>query len=338
MPTVSVIIPNYNREKLVGETIQNMLNQSLSPHEIVVVDDGSTDASVDVIRSFGRQVTLIQQENQGPGAARNAGLAIATGDYIQFMDSDDLASYNKLDVQVAALERNQADIAYSPWTKVYIENQFLTFQDHVLQKRPLLKYLSILEWFLSGWSIVLQACLFKRVLLKEIELFRTDLLVWEDGEFMIRLFALRPKIAFVPECLTLYRLHNYQKLTESGTSDLRRLQDRVSTYPEFWQILNHHSPNLKLFVRLNFGLDSWQLSNAMQRFNSFSEIEINKIEEIWKFYPSFVWHFLTYFRRIMIRLRWHTTGSRWISPYQSSFPSESEYNLVKEMGLEIGRS
>src|SRR5579864_366780 len=94
---VSVIVPNYNRETLIGETISNLLAQTLPPSEIIVVDDGSTDKSVDVIRSFGDKIKLIQQSNQGPGAARNAGLRIATGDFIQFQDSDDLFSLNKIE-------------------------------------------------------------------------------------------------------------------------------------------------------------------------------------------------------------------------------------------------
>jgi glycosyltransferase involved in cell wall biosynthesis len=335
MSTVSVIIPNFNREKLVGETIQNMLEQSLPPHEVIVVDDGSTDRSVEVISSFGSRVKLIRQENQGPGAARNAGLAVAAGEYIQFMDSDDLASRNKLERQVAALEENQADIAYSPWVKVFIDNAFVSFEDHVLQTRPLPESLSILEWFLSSWSIVLQACLFRNNLLKKIEPFRKDLLVWEDGELLVRLFALKPQVVFAPGCLTLYRLHNYQKLTESGTTDLRRLQDQASIYPVFWQIINKYSPSLNLRVRLDFGLNSWQLWNGMQRYSSFSKFEMDEIAEIWKFYPSIVWYFLSWFRRMMIRWRWQRTGSRWIYPYQSSFPTEREYNLITDLGLKI---
>ena len=86
---ISVIIPNFNREALIGETVSNLLDQTLPPSEIIVVDDGSTDKSVDVIHAFGDKVELIRQANQGPGAARNAGLKIATGEFIQFQDSDD---------------------------------------------------------------------------------------------------------------------------------------------------------------------------------------------------------------------------------------------------------
>ncbi len=88
MSAVSVIIPNYNRAAIIGETIENMLSQTLTPHEIIIVDDGSNDNSLEVLKKFGNKIQLITQSNKGPGAARNAGLAVATGTYIQFMDSD----------------------------------------------------------------------------------------------------------------------------------------------------------------------------------------------------------------------------------------------------------
>ncbi|MEB3189382.1 MAG: glycosyltransferase [Snowella sp.] len=337
MASISVIIPNFNREKLVGETIQNMLDQSLAPSEVIVVDDGSTDNSIEVIKAFGDRVRLIQQENQGPGAARNAGLKVATGKYIQFMDSDDLASLNKLEIQAQALNQYQADMVYSPWTKVYIENKTLRFQDHILQKQALPQKLSILEWFLSGWSIVLQSCLFRREFLLRTAPFRHDLMVWEDGEYMVRLFTLHPKIIFAPSCLTLYRLHNFQKLTESGTSDGRRLQDRISTSLQFWELLNQIHQPLKPFVRLNFGFECWSMLKAMEQFTGFSEEEKRNLEKLSNFYPAIFWHLFSYFRRAMIRLRWQTTGSRWIYPYQSAFPTQGDYQLVKLMGFEVER-
>jgi glycosyltransferase involved in cell wall biosynthesis len=335
MSTVSVIIPNFNREKLVGETIQNMLCQSLPPYEVIVVDDGSTDGSVEVIRSFGCQVRLIRQDNRGPGAARNTGLAVATGEYIQFMDSDDLASRNKFECQVSDLERTQADIAYGPWTKVFIDNGVVTLEDHVLQTRPIPDSMSMLEWFLSDWSIILQACLFRREYLEQVKPFRKNLLGWEDTEFMVRLFALNPRIVFTPDCLTLYRLHNYQKLTESGATDLRRLQDRVSTYPEFWQIISNYSPSLKLKTRLEFGFSSWQLWNAMQAYSNFSKADIDTIAQLWNFYPAIAWIGFSFFKRVMIRWRWHRTGSRWIYPYQSRLPAEKELKLIADLGLVV---
>ena len=85
MTSLSVIIPNYNRAALIGETLDNVFAQTRPPDEVIVVDDGSTDDSVAVIERYGARITLIRQANAGPGAARNRGLAAARGELIQFM-------------------------------------------------------------------------------------------------------------------------------------------------------------------------------------------------------------------------------------------------------------
>ncbi|MGA7937309.1 MAG: glycosyltransferase, partial [Kovacikia sp.] len=213
MPAVSVIIPNYNRAKLIGATLENMLSQTLPPVEIIVVDDGSTDDSVEVIRSFGSRVTLICQANQGPGAARNAGLKIATGDYIQFFDSDDLCSLNKLERQATALETSGGDIAYSPWVKVYIDRPLVRFENNVIQQQALPRNVDPLACFLRGWSIVFQSCLLKHSFIRSIGTYRTDLMPSEDAEFLFRMLLHGAKLQFVPDCLVLYRLHTMGQIT-----------------------------------------------------------------------------------------------------------------------------
>lgn len=88
--TVSVIIPTYNRAHCVSEAIDSVLSQDPPPDEVIVIDDGSTDSSPEVLASYGDQITVIRQENGGAGAARTAGLRRASGDWITFLDSDDL--------------------------------------------------------------------------------------------------------------------------------------------------------------------------------------------------------------------------------------------------------
>ena len=189
MIKVSVIIPNFNRESLIGETIENMLSQTLQPQEIIVVDDGSTDSSVEVIKSFGSRITLICQENKGPGAARNAGLEIATGDYIQFFDSDDLCSLNKLEAQAKSLQCSGADIAYSPWVPVCIESRQVRIEKHVFQQHELPTDVDPLGYFLRGWVSVFQALMFRRSFLQKVGVYRTDLMPAEDSEFLFRMEA-----------------------------------------------------------------------------------------------------------------------------------------------------
>lgn len=89
-PRFSVVIPTYNRGRMIVETLHSVLSQTCRDFEVIVVDDGSTDDTLEHLRSFGDAVQVAQQSNAGPGAARNAGAARASGEYLTFLDSDDL--------------------------------------------------------------------------------------------------------------------------------------------------------------------------------------------------------------------------------------------------------
>lgn len=103
---VSCIIPVRNGERFLGAAVDSILGQTRQPVEIIVVDDGSTDGTPTVIAGYGDRVRSIRQENAGPAAARNAGLALAKGDFIGFLDADDLWLPHKLAVQIAELSRH----------------------------------------------------------------------------------------------------------------------------------------------------------------------------------------------------------------------------------------
>ena len=117
MPRVSIIIPCYNSAAWLAETLASALAQTWTDREIIVIDDGSTDNSAAVARSFtARGVQLVTQANAGAAAARNAGLRLARGDYIQFLDADDLLAPDKLARQVRLLEESGNDcIATCAW-------------------------------------------------------------------------------------------------------------------------------------------------------------------------------------------------------------------------------
>ena len=89
-PTFSVIIPAHNRRALLPRTLETVFAQTQAAHEVIVVDDGSDDGTAEYVRSQDQRVRLLQQPHQGPGAARNAGAAVASGVYLAFLDSDDL--------------------------------------------------------------------------------------------------------------------------------------------------------------------------------------------------------------------------------------------------------
>lgn len=225
MSTVSVIIPNFNRAGLIGETLENILRQTRAPDELIVVDDGSTDDSVAEIARFGERVRLIRQANTGPGAARNRGLAAARGDFIQFFDSDDLCSLNKLEVQAATLERTGADIVYTPWVQARLAEGRAHVAELPLQQRALPEGRSPLSWFLHGWVIVFQCCMIRRSLLDRVGPYRTELIVGEDAELLFRMLLAGARIVHAPEALVLYRLHFGAQLSRGGIADERRAAD-----------------------------------------------------------------------------------------------------------------
>ncbi len=102
-PSISVIIPMFNAERYIAATIQSVFDQRISPAEIIIVDDGSTDGSAAIVQTFAPRVRYLHQANLGPAAARNLGVRQATGDLLAFLDADDLWTADKLQRQCAAL-------------------------------------------------------------------------------------------------------------------------------------------------------------------------------------------------------------------------------------------
>ncbi|MGD1018628.1 MAG: glycosyltransferase family A protein [Verrucomicrobiia bacterium] len=97
-PRFSVVVPVYNRERLVGPTIDSVLAQTFTDYELIVVDDGSTDGTPEVLRSYGTKIKAVRQANQGPEVARGRGIALATGEYVALLDSDDLLWPHALEI------------------------------------------------------------------------------------------------------------------------------------------------------------------------------------------------------------------------------------------------
>ncbi|MBN9662345.1 MAG: glycosyltransferase [Acidobacteria bacterium] len=105
LPLVSAIIPTYNRAKVVTDAIDSILHQTYGRVELIVVDDGSTDETQEVLGKYGDRIIVIRQENAGPSAARNRGIAAAHGEFVGFLDSDDVWLPTKLEKQVALLTK-----------------------------------------------------------------------------------------------------------------------------------------------------------------------------------------------------------------------------------------
>lgn len=111
-PLISIVIPNYNGVFFVEEALESALNQDYMNKEVIVVDDGSTDGSGELLRKYEDRIRLIQTENRGAAAARNTGLRAAEGELIAFLDSDDIWKPSKLTLQVRKMAEEDADLVY----------------------------------------------------------------------------------------------------------------------------------------------------------------------------------------------------------------------------------
>lgn len=339
MPKVSVIIPNFNRSELLKETINNVLSQSLKSIEVIVVDDGSTDDSVQVVQSFGSAVNLICQKNKGPSAARNTGLAFATGEYVQFLDSDDLCTLNKLEAQVSALEENNFDMAYSPWVKSRIEKRDLLFlESPILQAKALNPKIEPLRTVLRSWFIILQACLFKRSFIQKVGYFNSDLTTREDLEFLFRAFLQKPKIIFVDDCLLLYRIHDLGNLTDTSTTVERRIEDLGQVLFHFNQYCFSQNLKIDFITWLIFQTLIWKCCKDLSRHGLAQKPKFDELRS--SYYKVLVPLFaLTSFcQRVEGHFRHKVYGARFSKLYQIERPDSSHIKRLKEMGFKEVRS
>src|SRR5665213_2546106 len=119
-PTISVVIVVFNGERYLRQAIESALDQTCPPHEVVVIDDGSTDSSVAIANSFGDRVICRAQQNQGPSAARNFGTEVSSGEWIAYLDADDYWLPTKLEQQIAVTQRKPSvDLIYTGRTHLY---------------------------------------------------------------------------------------------------------------------------------------------------------------------------------------------------------------------------
>ena len=116
---VSIVIPCFNTEPWLNEAIDSCLSQSYPSIEIIVIDDGSTDGSLDIIKSYSDRIIWETGPNQGGNHARNRGFALSKGDYVQFLDADDYLLPQKLEKQVQFLKTTGADVVYGDWRHQY---------------------------------------------------------------------------------------------------------------------------------------------------------------------------------------------------------------------------
>ena len=177
---ISVVIPTYNRRKTIGRSIDSVLNQTLFPSEIIVVDDGSTDGTCDYIQSNFPSIKLLHQPNKGVSAARNKGIRYADTNWIALLDSDDEWFPQKLEKQVMTLSQSP-DIKFCHTEEIWIRNGVRVNQMKKHQKYGGHIFYKCLDMCRISPSSVL----FHQSILDDVGYFDKDLKVCEDYDLWI---------------------------------------------------------------------------------------------------------------------------------------------------------
>jgi glycosyltransferase involved in cell wall biosynthesis len=205
IPLISVIVPVFNGERYLSETLQSVMNQTHSNFEALIVDDGSTDGTKDVVSNLAQndaRIKYVYQANQGVSAARNTGIKYAKGEYLAFLDYDDLWEPENLELKILKFQEDNYGMVHSD-AKIIDEHSLVS--DKILSGKEGMLLESLLEWKetqIPGPSSILVS----REALDKTGLFDVSLSTSADQDFFIRV-ASAFKIGRVAQCTWKYRIH-----------------------------------------------------------------------------------------------------------------------------------
>ncbi len=219
MPKVTVITPAYNAEKYLRQTIESVLAQTFQDFEMLIIDDGSVDSTRLISESYSDKVTCIKKENGGVSSARNLGMSKANGDYIAFLDADDIWHPSKLEKQVNFLESN-LDIGIC-----YVGVECVDENLRTLSYIEANSYSDYCEALLLYSCVVSGSCssvMIRRSFVEQIGGFDTNFTNYEDWEYWLRL-SLETKFAPISEYLLKYRI----KLGSASFNNTKTIEKNV---------------------------------------------------------------------------------------------------------------
>jgi glycosyltransferase involved in cell wall biosynthesis len=230
-PLVSILIPCFNAEHLVAQAIESALAQTWPHKEVIVIDDGSTDGSLDVIRRFDGRIRFETGPNRGGNAARNRLLELSKGEWLQYLDADDYLRPGKIEKQIEFLRKHpDFDVIYSPTASEILVDGKPALEEHQIPK-PREPWILLAHWELpqTGGS------LWKKSALEDVSGWRVGQPCCQEHELYFRLLAAGARLAHCDCCLAVYRRWDHGvRISNSLPREVYRQQllimDRIETH------------------------------------------------------------------------------------------------------------
>ncbi len=210
-PLISCIVPVFNGERFLADALESILSQSYRPLEIIVTDDGSTDRSVDIVTRYRSSVHYLRQNNEGPAAARNRGLAAASGDFVAFLDQDDLWHPGKLERQAARFREDPELSLCVAHVRTFSGRE----PDGKTFRFPNRRLSQPLPGYVTGTLLA------RRSLFSSVGMFNSELRYGDAAEWFLRAAELGVKMALLCDVLMYHRVHesNFSRLHASASRE-----------------------------------------------------------------------------------------------------------------------
>lgn len=217
---ISVIIPVFNVEKYIEQCIESVINQTLNDIEIICVNDGSTDKSLEILKKYQQKdarIKILNQENKGAGAARNTGLNAANGEYIYFLDGDDYIEQIALEKLYKQIIKKNADICLCKHKTFDDETKIIKIDEQTLQlnlfKTDTISRETAPEQIFQLCTPQIALKLYKKSFIKKYDLSFQEIKTCNDVYFSLASLALAKNITYVNEPLLIYRTNRKNSLT-----------------------------------------------------------------------------------------------------------------------------
>jgi glycosyltransferase involved in cell wall biosynthesis len=208
---ISCIVPVFNGERYVRETLESILAQSHRPLEIIVADDGSTDRTASIVAGFGDRVRSVKQSNKGPATARNLGLSMATGDFVAFLDADDLWHPEKLERQLARFQA-RSELGYC---LTHVQNFWVAEMDGEAKRYEQHRISGSLPGYVTGTLLA------RRALFEVVGLFDSALGHGDSADWFLRAGKHGTVMELLSDVLLYRRLHpaNHSRVHAAKSRD-----------------------------------------------------------------------------------------------------------------------
>jgi len=251
-PQVSIIMPVYNGEKYIVEAIESILNQSYKNYEIIIVNDGSTDNTFDKTRLYLQRsnIKYVEQDNRGLPAALNTGIRASSGEYIAFLDCDDLWMPYKLDMQMVFMKEHP-DVGLAHGNISYIDQHGTPFTPDSPYQTDISG--NCFPELFMGNRIAVLTVLIKKECVANVGFFDEDFKYADDYDMWLRISRHYP-LGHIDKCLAAYRKHPggiSSDIITHNADVLRVLEKTLKQYPDTWRIVGKDKVKERLFHLAN---------------------------------------------------------------------------------------